>query len=141
MPGNGGGTAYIGNFVDTPTPQELRIREGGIWVNEDGRISGQIFSCDLQEVERTMLKMSAVEEGALKIVRSGENGFFFPGFIGGCYGLLTPCGLVYAILVTSLLESFHSFFSRYLYCLFCPMKGPDHRAVEVFFSCATTGRH
>lgn len=109
MPGNAGGTAYIGNFVDTPTPQELRIRKGGIWVNENGKINGQIFGSDFEEVERTMLKMSAVEEGALKIVRSGENGFYFPGFIGGCCGLFTPCGLIYAIFVTSFLESFHSF--------------------------------
>lgn len=73
----GQGTVYQGTFVDTPTPNDLRIRHGALWVNADGKIGGSAWS--LQESEAVAQKLTGT---GMKLVKSGEHGFFFPGFIG-----------------------------------------------------------
>ena len=71
-------TIYVGAFVHSKSLQELEIcQTGAIGVDENGTIAF---------VERSVTDPEAPgkKDGweSAKIVKVGENGFFFPGFIG-----------------------------------------------------------
>jgi len=70
-------TIYVGAFVHSKSLQELEIcQKGAIGVDENGTIAF---------VKRNVTDPEALgKDGweSAKIVKVGENGFFFPGFIG-----------------------------------------------------------
>jgi hypothetical protein len=71
-------TIYFGRFISTPTPTELLIRSGAVLVaGEDG--SGVIEDVDweVKDLEEAKSKFGVVD-----VVTTGNDGFFFPGFIG-----------------------------------------------------------
>ena len=71
-------TIYVGAFVHSKSLQELEIcQKGAIGVDENGTIA--FVERDVTDPEAPGKKGGW--ESA-KIVKVGENGFFFPGFIG-----------------------------------------------------------
>lgn len=72
-------TLYFGTFINTPTPKDLEIRHGALWVSGSGEIEGMDW--DVNSPEEWVQKMGWKDEET-KIVRSARMGFFFPGFIG-----------------------------------------------------------
>jgi hypothetical protein len=72
-------TIYFGRFISTPTPADLLIRSGAVLVaGDDG--GGVIEDADweVKSAEEAKRKFGAEAE----VVTVGEDGFFFPGFIG-----------------------------------------------------------
>lgn len=74
-------TIFFGRFVSTPSSEQLLIRTGAVLVSSaDGR--GVIEKCDWS--------VSGPSEAVSKlgveapVVCAAEEGWFFPGFIGGC---------------------------------------------------------
>ena len=69
---------YFGRFIDTPTPDELRIRTGAVLVSsKDGR----------GVIEKADWTVNGANDAASKlgveapVVLAKDDGFFFPGFI------------------------------------------------------------
>jgi hypothetical protein len=70
---------YFGRFISTPRPDELLIRTGAVLVDRrDGR----------GVIEAANWSVTGPNDAASKlgveapVVAAGEDGFFFPGFIG-----------------------------------------------------------
>jgi guanine deaminase len=71
-------TIYFGSFVHSISLSELEICEkGAIGVDANGVIQFVERDCDLAKVQEKHAEWKDAE-----VVRVGENGFFFPGFIG-----------------------------------------------------------
>lgn len=72
-------TIYYGRFIDVPSSEELRTRTGAVLVsNLNGR--GVIEKADWS-VNGPVDAPSKLGVEA-PVVVAGEDGFFFPGFIG-----------------------------------------------------------
>ena len=73
-------TIYFGRFISTPTPDELLIRKGAVLVSAiDG--TGVIEKVDWTvNGPNDAISKFGEEVG---VVTAGDEGFFFPGFIGG----------------------------------------------------------
>jgi hypothetical protein len=70
---------YSGRFIDTPTPNDIRIREGAVLVsNQDG--TGVIEKADWTGSGSATALQAMCPDA--QVVESTTNGFFFPGFIG-----------------------------------------------------------
>ena len=73
---------FFGRFISTPTKDELQITEGAILVS-GGKEGGVILTSawGIKKLKQA-LKALGVEEEEVEIYQTGEQGFFFPGFIG-----------------------------------------------------------
>lgn len=69
---------YYGTFVYCTTMTNLSIRDGSLWVNEDGSIGGFADGVDPEHLAKEL--GWNIED--TPITRSKPNGFFFPGFVG-----------------------------------------------------------
>ena len=82
-----GKALYIGTFAHTPTLGSLEIHEkSAIGVDEFGKIV--FIEKEVESVEEVLGRYPEWATSG-RIVRTGENGFFFPGFVGMylCYWL------------------------------------------------------
>lgn len=78
-------TIYFGRFIDAPTAADLRIRTGAVLISsKDGH----------GVIERADWTVNGPNDAASKlrveapVVTAGEDGFFFPGFIGRYHPLV-----------------------------------------------------
>jgi guanine deaminase len=71
-------TIYLGAFVHSISLSELEICDkGAIGVDSNGVIQFVERDIELAQVQETHAEWKDA-----KVVKVGENGFFFPGFIG-----------------------------------------------------------
>lgn len=72
---------FYGRFISTPTPDEVVIQNGAVLVSSDDGIGTIVASTwDADSLENAIQQLGAPNETV--VVQSGEDGFFFPGFIG-----------------------------------------------------------
>ena len=72
---------FVGRFVSTPTPGQLFIEQGAILVSgADGR--GFIKAIAWNVSDGTTAASALGVDSGTTVVTAGDNGFFFPGFIG-----------------------------------------------------------
>ena len=71
---------FLGRFIHVPSPDELSINQGAILVDQDGTISKIAWGEELSE--RKAKSALGIGDENVVMVRCGEGGFFFPGFIG-----------------------------------------------------------
>lgn len=72
---------FLGRFVSTPTPDQLLIEQGAVLVSSaDGRGFIKAVAWNVSDPV-TATSALGVDSGTT-VVTAGDNGFFFPGFIG-----------------------------------------------------------
>lgn len=82
-------TIFFGRFIDTPSPDDLRIRTGAVLVSgTDGRGVIEKINWTIKEANDATSKFGVGND--VPIVTAKENGFFFPGFIGWCFPPVSP---------------------------------------------------
>lgn len=69
---------YHGTFIYCKNPKELSIRHGSLWVDRDGKIGGFTDATAAKLIGQLGWSKDT------RVIESGENGFFFPGFVGKC---------------------------------------------------------
>lgn len=72
---------FLGRFVSTPTPDQLSIEQGAVLVSStDGKGFIKAVAWNVSDA-MTATSALGVDSGTM-VVTAGDNGFFFPGFIG-----------------------------------------------------------
>jgi hypothetical protein len=102
---------YYGSFIHCESPTKLSIRDGYLWVDEDGNIGGFAEEKEVESPGSLIESLGWSKDTPL--VESGKYGFFFPGFIGRFLSPVSKSQHMALFRLPSFMEHPHQTFPRF----------------------------